>query len=541
MFPDECARSWLLIDEQIGWLDTEHTLSQFHKWGKQEKNPIRDAFVAKGQQVSSHELSCRWTRGFGAHAVRSGNNACGIERANVARTSTFAERKGAGEIIHTLNDHLKPHEAPIAPPAEPRVKLTANSDLKRFSYKPMAMHLSVASGVLDDRIEEFQEIVQAHYKFEDVAFGNAYTQSTNEIIAVGRIVSDSMEGKMNAASLMLETSRRTGAGHRIPLKVDSISTVFFPGKIVALRGINASGEYFSVSQILEIPLLPPSASLPSALEAWNESLGIIAGQDTDPSSQTLNVIVASGPYTANDNLAFEPLHALCEKAVDSCVDVLLLLGPILDLEHPLLATGDFDLPEDSSIQPDKATMTDVFRILIGAPLRKLAQAIPSTTIILVPSVRDAVNKHVSWPQEQFTKKELGLPKQARMVSNPIALSLNEITLGITTQDVLFDLRREEVIVGKPAETDVLARLPSHLLEQRHYYPIFPPTDRNTLPKTGAGEGLATGMPLDISYLQLGEIDVRRDMFITPSILAPFAKVSLPHGSSCSLASSGCCC
>ena len=286
------------------------------------------------------------------------------------------------------------------------MRLTVNSDLKRFFYKPMAMHLSEASGILDDRIEEFQVLVQSHHQLDDAAFGNAASQSTDEIVAVGRIVSDSLEGKINAASLMLETSRRTGAGLRVPLKVESVSYEFFPGQIVAVRGVNASGQYFSVNEVLEFPLLPASASLPSALDSWNERLGVEEGRNTDSPSIALNVLVASGPYTADDNLGFEPLHALCEKAEATCADVLLLIGPILDLEHPLIASGDFDLPDDPSIEPDKATLADAFRILVGAPLRRLAEAIPSITIILVPSARDAVNKHVAWPQNRSQDESL---------------------------------------------------------------------------------------------------------------------------------------
>lgn len=443
------------------------------------------------------------------------------------RHAVFSDRQHAGEIVYTLNSHLNEFEPPIAPPAEPRIKLMANTDLKRFFYKPMAMHLSEASGILDDRIEDFQELVQSHHELEDGAFGSAANQATSEIVATGRIVSDALEGKINVTSLMLETSRRTGAGLRVPLKVDGISYEFFPGQIVALRGINASGKYFSVKEVLELPLLPASASLSSALDSWNQHLGIVEDQDAESSSHALNVIISAGPYTADDNLAFEPLLALCEKAITTCADTLILVGPFLDIEHPLLASGDFDLPDGANIEPDQATLTDVFKIVIGAPLCRLAQALPSITIIMVPSARDAVNKHVSWPQEPFTRRELGLPKQARMVTNPIALSLNEITVGITAQDVLYDLRREEIVVGTPKESDILARLPYHLIQQRHFSPIFPPVDRKLLPKTGTEHGLATGMPLDVSYLQLGELDVRRDMLITPSILAPFAKVSQP--------------
>lgn len=448
--------------------------------------------------------------------------------ANTAsRAALFSERQNPGQIMETLNEHLSAVETPIAPPAVPRIRLTANTDLKKFSYKPMAMHLSEASEVLDDRIDEFQSLVQSHHGLEDTAFGDPASRATNEIVAVGRIVSDTLEGKLNIASLMLETSRRRGAGLRVSLKVESVLHEFFRGQIVAVRGINASGEYFSVNEVLEIPLLPPAASLPSALDTLNERLGVT--EDTDTAGQALNVLLASGPYTADDNLAFEPLNALCEKAATSYADFLIMVGPILDIEHPLLATGDFDLPDDPTIEPDKATLNDVFRVLVGTPLRLLAQQIPNITIVLVPSVRDAVNKHVSWPQEPFDKKVLGLPKQVKVVSNPVTISLNEMVVGISSQDVLYDLRREEVVVGKPKEPSLLARLPRHLIQQRHFFPMFPPSDRTTLPKTGTEDGVAIGMPLDVSYLKLGEwLNVRPDMLITPSALSPFAKVRRYH-------------
>ena len=439
-------------------------------------------------------------------------------------SAPFSERQNAGQIVETLNDHLPASEPPIAPASESRVKITANTDLKKFYYKPMAMHLSEASEVLDDRIDEFQSLVQSYHHLEESAFGSAASQSTNEITAVGRVTSDSLEGKLNAASLMLETSRRTGAGLRIPLKLDSISYEFFPGQIVAVRGINASGSFFSVSEILDIPLPPPAVSSISILDSINER--VRAGEsDGQNANHALNIIVASGPYTADDNLAFEPLNALCDKAAESYSDVLILIGPMLDIEHPLLASGDIDLPDGAEIEPDRATLNDVFRILVGTPIRRLAQQIPSITIIMIPSVRDAVNKHVSWPQEPYDKKVLGLPKQARMVTNPVTISLNETLVGISASDILYDLRSEEIVVGKPKDNSLLARLPRHVIQQRHFYPLFPPRDRTTLPKTGTDHGVATGMPLDISYLKLGEwLNIRPDLLITPSTLPPFGKV-----------------
>ncbi|TDZ68491.1 DNA polymerase alpha subunit B [Colletotrichum sidae] len=440
--------------------------------------------------------------------------------------SSFNDRQHAGETVEVLNDHLSAPETPICPYAEPRIKLTAASDQKKLAYKPLAMKLSESSEILDDRIDEFMHIVQAHHKLDLSEFGNGANQSTTEVIAVGRIASDAPEGKLNAASLVLEMSRRVGGGQRVPLNMRSKGFSFFPGQIVALKGINSSGHEFVVEEVLEVPLLPNAASTPAALAAHREKLrGDPEAMDTDSDPAPLNIVYASGPYTADDNLDFEPLHALCDQAGDTYADALVLTGPFVDSEHPLIATGDFDLPEEAVVDPDTATTSTVFKYLFSPALNRLVSANPGITIILVPSVRDVIDKHVSWPQDSVLKKELGLPKSARIVTNPMTLSMNEMVMGISSQDVLWQLRHEELVGGKPSDPSLLSRLCRYLLEQRHFFPLFPPTDRQKLPKTGTEEGTPPGAMLDIGYLKLGEmVNVRPDVLIVPSFLPPFAKV-----------------
>ncbi|KAK1453635.1 DNA polymerase alpha/epsilon subunit B [Colletotrichum paranaense] len=440
--------------------------------------------------------------------------------------SSFNDRQNAGETVEVLNDHLDAPEPPICPYPEPRIKLTAASDQKKLAYKPLAMKLSEASEILDDRIDEFMHIIQDYHKLDFSEFGNAASQSTTEVIAVGRIASDAPEGKLNAASLVLEMSRRVGGGLRAPLNMRNKGYSFFPGQIVALRGINTSGNEFVVEDVLEVPLLPNAASTPAALAAHREKLrGDPDAMDTDADPAPLNILYASGPYTADDNLDFEPLHALCDQAADTYADALVLTGPFIDSEHPLIAMGDFDLPEEAVIEPDTATMSTVFKYMFSPALNRLVSANPSITILLVPSVRDVIDKHVSWPQDSVLKKELGLPKTARIVTNPMTLSVNEMVMGISSQDILWQLRHEELVGGRPADPSLLSRLSRYLLEQRHFFPLFPPTDRQKLPKTGTEEGIPPGAMLDLSYLKLGEmVNVRPDVLVAPSFLPPFAKV-----------------
>ncbi|KAF4551299.1 DNA polymerase alpha subunit B-like protein [Elsinoe fawcettii] len=448
--------------------------------------------------------------------------------------ASFADRLNPGQIIESLNSHITWDDTDVPHTSESRVKLKANTEISKFNYKGMAMKLSEASEILDDRIDEFTALVQEKHGFPESAFGNPAARSTAEIIAVGRIASDT-EGSINAASLVLETSRRMGSGLRVPLKIDSLPFDFFPGKIVAVRGINASGESFHVSEIISIPHLSLPASRPSELEMHNAR---VDGSADEPGERPLSVIVASGPYTPDTDLSYEAFRSLLDRAAASRTDVLILTGPFVDLEHPLISSGDITLPPSYPVSPDLVTLTDAFKAFISQPLARLTQASPNTTIILVPSVRDAVLKHVSWPQDRLPKRDLGLPKAATCVTNPITLSINELVVGISSQDVLYEMQRQLVSQGnKGVADDLLARLTSSLVQQRHFFPVFPPLDPAKLPKPSgykveteglnaeAEQRMAMGACLDTSYLKLGEwLHVRPDLLITPSVLTPFAKV-----------------
>nr|POF13578.1 dna polymerase alpha subunit b [Quercus suber] len=503
-----------------------------------------DVFGMLDGMVSSGSVK-RKANNFDTPASKSARNALNSSPADSKtlpsttignKTTAFEDRQNSGQITEQLNGHLPAAIRPHALPTEPSVKLKANTDLSKFNHRTMAMKLSEASEILDDRIDHFTDLVQAHHDLLDGAFGNPAAQSTAEIVAVGRIASDTPEGRLNAASLVLETSRRMGAGMRVPLKLENIDYDLFPGKIVALRGTNVSGEYFAATESLKVPLLPPAASSPGELDVHQGRL-----RNTDGEIRPLSMLVVSGPYTADTDLSFAPLDAILSRAEEQATDILILTGPYLDLEHPIVASGDFEpyLPANAQISPDMATMADVFRLLISQRIRRLVEAVPTITIIMVPSVRDAISKHTSWPQDRFPKQVYGLPKQVQVVTNPITLSINEIVFGISTQDVLSELRRENVYQakGQAFNDDLLARLASGVIEQRHFFPVYPPQARENLqkpgpipgkvPDVGGEERLALGASLDLGYYKLGEwLNVRPDVLVMPSVLLPFAKVSL---------------
>jgi DNA polymerase alpha subunit B len=465
---------------------------------------------------------------------------------NTYRAFDFASRSNANDITEQfMSSDIALPDPPSEPPTAPRMKLKANTDMSKFSYRTMTMKLSEASEVLDDRVDEFRQLLQESMNLDDSAFGNPSVQSPSEIIAVGRIAGDTSEGKLNTASLVLEGSRRMGSGRRVPLKVESLFAYnFFPGQIVALRGTNASGDSFVVSEIISLPLLNPPATKPEELDAINTRY--LDTPDSDPdNARPLTMMIAAGPYTTDQDLDFAPLHTFLDNAAAACADTIILLGPFLDAEHPQIRTGDFDLPPNSN--PDQATMTDLFRHHISTAIQDFVGRNQTCNVILVPSLRDAHHHHAAFPQDKFNKRDLGLGAAGKMVqcvTNPMTLSMNEITVGMSSVDILSMLRSEEISGGKARGMNFYERGARSVLEQRSFLPVFPPMSREKyiapVPVEGkvlnSHEGedapdhepspfLPVGTPLDTSYLKLGEmLNVRPDILITPSALQGTVKV-----------------
>lgn len=98
-------------------------------------------------------------------------------------------------------------------------------------------------------------------------------------------------------------------------------------------------------------------------------------------------------------------------------------------------------------------------------------------------------------------------RRVHCVPNPCTLRINELVVGITSTDVLFQTSTNETNGNLPPGTR-LARIAQHLLQQRSYYPLFP----------------AVGVNLD--WQQSWDMPCRPDLLILPSKLSPFGKVVL---------------
>jgi DNA polymerase alpha subunit B len=119
-----------------------------------------------------------------------------------------------------------------------------------------------------------------------------------------------------------------------------------------------------------------------------------------------------------------------------------------------------------------------------------------TNIILIPSLADAHHEFV-YPQPPFGDRDeittqifvdendqqvplgvLNLPetdghrKRVHCFSNPCMFRVNEVLIGVTSNDNLFNMTTEEISENRQDKR--LARLSSHIIKQQSFSPQFPP-------------------------------------------------------------------
>ncbi|KAJ8690639.1 DNA-directed DNA polymerase alpha subunit pol12 [Pleurotus ostreatus] len=301
------------------------------------------------------------------------------------------------------------------------------------SYRYMYEKIYERSEVLDNRIDEFAELVREHYHIDEL--GDPCTFTNEPIYVVGRIVpqvegsSADGSGKLADASLALESSRMMGSGQRVPLRFEPTVKMrggpegvskcgFFPGMIAALKGRNGGGGWFAVDEAI---CLPPLKSMPPVkIEAFFMQ-------------------VAAGPYTLDTDLSFGFAKSFFNTLKTAKPSVVLLgddvqLGPFVDASHQCIRKGDVDM-----------SPSELFAHHFLAPLTVYLNAAPGSTALIVPSVRDINNTVASFPQAAFDPSLVANDDRIKLLPNPARFSLNGVTFGATSVDVLFHLRKEELV------------------------------------------------------------------------------------------------
>jgi len=332
-----------------------------------------------------------------------------------------------------------------------------NIDIRNFDescnvvkpYKYMFQKLQDKADILNDMISTLADQIKQKFSLSD--FENIWTQTQEDITLAGRVCCDSV-GRINSKSVVLEGSRETSAGQRLPLDLTELKNYsLFPGQIVSMTAKNSTGSCIVPSSIHSGARLPFYSGCKKNCTV-NE----------DP----FTVYVTCGPYATCDNdiLSYTPLDDLCSAIKTEAPDVVIMLGPFVDSKQPLIEKGEIDDSFD-----------DLF-IHCQSTIELAVENLP-TEVIFVPSQRDVFHDSV-YPQPPFeTSSET--KSKIKMMSDPCTLMVNDVCFGITSTDILFHLGAEEVSSFN-VRSDRLGRLANHLLLQQCYYPLHPSSEEVNL-------------------------------------------------------------
>lgn len=200
-----------------------------------------------------------------------------------------------------------------------------------------ALHLPQVHA-LDERIEDFGAAIAA--ALPTVA-GDILTTSLNDITssspvwAVGRIVPEAEGAPLNEASLLLEGCREASGGARVRLDVSHMphggaagmpALRLFPGQCVAVMGLNPTGHTFIAQRVVtHLPAQPRAQAAAvvvdtadaatAGAEPLAEAGAAAAGSAV---SSGLSMVVAAGPFTTSDSMAYEPLSDLLAYCTGGC-------------------------------------------------------------------------------------------------------------------------------------------------------------------------------------------------------------------------------
>ena len=189
---------------------------------------------------------------------------------------------------------------------------------------------------------------------------------------------------------------------------------------------------------------------------------------------------------------------------------IIMLGPFLDINNQDINSGEifFENPDKSKTF---VSYEELFKDLVNTIQRELSGV--KTDVIFVPSHRD-IHHMEPIPQAPFLQNYFPAPERSHPTTfqtapNPCMIYLNEVKVGIMNTDVVKDLSSSLLPKNLvPAKIDLGLR---GILEQRLYYPLYPPNAETP-----------------IEYSEIGQLYINEapDILITPSDLIQFSKVTI---------------
>lgn len=222
-----------------------------------------------------------------------------------------------------------------------------------------------------------------------------------------------------------------GSSKRLNLNLTKMqSYTLFPGQVVAVKGISTKTDIFAYEMVTSVQQTFPKTII---LE------------------KELSFAIACGPFTDKDNMDYLPLKHFLRAISANPPDVLIVIGPIIDANHNFIVTRK--LNED---------VMELFDKLINGIKSAVSK---NTQIIILSSPRDVLSK--VYPTFPYAKSSGNI----RFMPDPSIISVNDVTIGMTSVDCLSHILEKELI--KNPALDKIKRSVNYLFGQKSFYPLFP--------------------------------------------------------------------
>ncbi|GMH43711.1 hypothetical protein BSKO_11633 [Bryopsis sp. KO-2023] len=442
-----------------------------------EKNEVIPHWRDHGQStnVEQFDFSFLDEGTFSAPKQRSLEQAS-TSNANSSLTSpgeTFLHREQRGQVVFVLNEQIPEESAFVMDSDDNQLEIKHVGKSLSCEQKFMSNTIEDKVRAIESRIVDFVDRLKKETGIE--ATEPVSIQTQDPVWVAGRICCDA-EGRLNQESILLEGSLQYSGGSRVKLDVSRMADFsLFPGQVVVVNGLNPTGGKLMALGII--------GHLPRPFRTVEQG-----------TLRKVKILAAGGPFTTTEDFSYSPLKEFVEACKRESPDVVLLVGPFVDAEHPKIASLD-------------VTFDKLYKDQIRPLLEELQASCP--TVMVIPSTRDAHCFPV-FPQPPF----LSVPDGVSSIPNPCSFVVGGCLFGTSSQDVVkhMSMGVSEKLVN-PGNSDRISRLWQHVLGQGSFYPLYPPP---------------LGTCLDTSHSHCLDFANTPDVVFIPSDLAPSAKiVSLP--------------
>ncbi|XP_063175207.1 DNA polymerase alpha subunit B isoform X3 [Chroicocephalus ridibundus] len=448
-------------DNRYSGLHDIHSLQEL--LDEEEEDELLDAYTtpSKGSQKRSNSTPetprpKRTLSSRSPYALFSPNSFS----PSVTPSQKYTSRSSRGEVVASFGSVQGPSwSGRGGAGCTPKLFGVPEENLTK-SYKFMFQKALDVREVLSWRIEELGDVLKNHHHLEE--FASVLLPAQEPVTVLGQIGCDS-NGKLNAKSVVLEGDREHSSGGQIPLDLSELKEYsLFPGQIVALEGTNSTGRMMVVSKLYEGVPLPFHTP-------------------TEPAPEQRMVLVACGPYTTSDSIAFDPLTDLIEVIVRDRPDVCVLFGPFLDAKHEQVENCQL-----------LGSFAEVFKLCLK---------------MIIEGTRSVDSRLIFVPQ---------LPVFPSFLPPAPAPSSSSCPRCGTCTTTTSTRSRRSSAPSCPRTTDRssgisdrFTRILKHVLTQRSYYPLYPPSEELNVDYE--------------SFYSYASLPVTPDVLVAPSELRYFVK------------------